>query len=146
MSFADMDKPQLLEVAETFGVEVDGRWGEERIRAEILNDGVTWETWEEANAAVVPELLEEVAPEPEEEPEPEPVVDTTKKFRKKNVDQLLKMERRNPSFSILGYHFTKNDPFVLMKPEDALWIMAHEAGFRVATPEEAEEFYNNGNR
>lgn len=141
MSFSKMEKSDLLTVAETFGVEVDGRWGEERIRTEILGDGITWDMWEEANASVIPELLDEVEPEPEEE-EPEPVKqETTQRFKARNSVELLKMERWNPTFSILGYKFEREHPFVLVKPEDAEWIMAHEEGFRIATPEEAEAFY-----
>lgn len=140
MSFAKMEKPDLLEVAKTFGVEVDGRWGDQRIVAEILEEGITWDMWEEANASVIPELLDEVAPEPEPEPEPEKPEASTR-FKAKNSVELLKMERWNPTFSVLGYKFEREHPFVLVKPEDAEWIMAHEEGFRIATPEEAEEFY-----
>jgi hypothetical protein len=143
MSFTKMEKPELLQVAETFGVEVDGRWGEERIRAEILNDGIDWAMWEDAQKSVDPELIEQnLEVLAEDEPEEEPVVpDTTQRFKSKNAVELLKMERWNPSFSILGYEFTREHPFVLMKPEDATWIMSHEEGFRIATPQEAEAFY-----
>lgn len=143
MSFAKMEKKDLLQVAETFGVEVDGRWGEQRIVAEILNDGIDWAMWEDAQKSVDPDLIEqnlEVLQEEEEE-KPEIPADTTQKFKSKNSVELLKMERWNPSFSILGYEFTREHPFVLMKPEDATWIMSHEEGFRIATPQEAEAFY-----
>lgn len=140
MSFAKMSKEELEQVAETFGVDIDGRWGDQRIVAEILSDGITWEMWEEANALVDPELIEQNVPEPEPEPEPEKK-DTTKRFKSKNSVELLKMERWNPSFHILGYKFTREHPFVLVKPDEAMWIMAHEVGFRIATPEEAEAFY-----
>lgn len=141
MSFAKMSKADLEQVAETFGVEIDGRWGEQRIVAEILNDGITWDMWEEANQLVDPELIEQNVPEPEDEPEPEQKPDTTKRFKSKNAVELLKMERWNPTFQILGYKFTREHPFVLVKPDEANWIMAHEHGFRIATPEEAEAFY-----
>ena len=141
MSFADMSKEELQQVAETFGVEVDGRWAEQRIITEILEDGITWEMWQSQNNEVIPELLDEVEPEPEPEPEPEAPKETTQRFKTKNAVELLKMERWNPTFHILGYRFERQNPFVLVKPEDAQWIMAHEEGFRIATPEEAEEFY-----
>lgn len=141
MSFTDMSKAELEVVADTFGVDVDGRWGDQRIIAEILNDGITWEMWEEANASVIPELVEERVPEPEPEPEPESKSDTTTRFKSRNSVELLKMERWNPTFNILGYRFEREHPFVLVKPEDAQWIMSHEQGFRIATPEEAKEFY-----
>ena len=89
-----------------------------------------------------PEPEPEPEPLPEPEPEPEPVKqEATQRFKAKNSVELLKMERWNPTFNILGYRFEREHPFVLVKPEDATWIMAHEEGFRIATPEEAEEFY-----
>jgi hypothetical protein len=138
-----MDEEQLRTVAETFGVELDGRWKEKRIVEELLAEGITWDMWTESNAAFIPELIDEVhdLKEDDPEPEPEPVVDTTERFNSKNAVELLKMERWNPQYNILGYKFTREHPFMLMKPEDAMWIMAHEEGFRLATPEEAKEFY-----
>lgn len=144
MSFADMEKEELLTVAETFGVEVDGRWGDKRIIAEILNEGIDWDMWVEAKSSASPELVEENIEilKQDEEEEPAPVApEATQKFKSKNSVELLKMERWNPTFRVLGYEFTREHPFVLMKPEDAVWIMSHEEGFRIATPQEAEEFY-----
>lgn len=145
MSFKELDKEQLTNVAEAFGVEIDGRWKEPRIIEAILEDGVTWDMWEDANKSVSKELLEQNLgiddlPDDEEVAAVERPL-AAKKFKAKNAVELLKMERWNPAFNILGYRFTRTHPFVLVKPDDASWIMSHEEGFRIASPEEAEEFY-----
>jgi hypothetical protein len=140
MTFKDLEKPELLEVAEIFGVEVDKRHNEENLIAELLEEGITWEMYQEAlnsGSTEVDEPLVEDAPEEEEE-KPVP---STKRFNAKNAMELLKMERQNPTFYIAGYKFTKEHPFVLVTAEEALWIMANAQGFRIATPEEAEAFY-----
>lgn len=141
MSFADMEKSELLDVAEIFGVDIDNpEKSEKNIIMDILEEGVTYDMYRTSLLEASADNIEMNMPEPE----PEPVVveeKTTQKFKSKNAVELLKMERWNPSFRILGYLFTREHPFVLVKPDEASWIMSHEEGFRVATPEEAESFY-----
>jgi hypothetical protein len=55
---------------------------------------------------------------------------------------LVKMERANYRYDIMGFSFTKEHPFVAMKEDDAQKIFDVEEGFRLATPKEAQEFYN----
>lgn len=144
MSFTDLKKEELLTVADTFGVEIDKRWGEENIRTAILDDGVTWGMWEDANRSASKEILEQnlgIEDLPDDNDIPAPRPEAMKKFKSRNAVELLKMERWNPAFNILGYRFTREHPFVLVKPEDADWIMSHEEGFRRASPDEAEEYY-----
>jgi hypothetical protein len=144
MSFATMDKPELLDVAEIFGVEIDDTDKTEKdIIIDLLSDGITYEMYVAAKTEGDVELANEIvsAPEPEPVIEVEETVKTTQKFKSKNARELLKMERWNPTFNILGYRFEKEHPFVLVTPDEASWIMSHEEGFRLATPEEAQEFY-----
>jgi hypothetical protein len=133
-SFKDLNKEQLLAAADEFGTEIDKRWGEGNIIAALLSDGVTWEMYKTAFPDTVVD-----SPEPEQKPaKPE---GTAKKFSGKERVELMKMERNNPSYQVLGYRFTKDHPFALVKADDVNWIMSHEVGFRVATPQEAEAFY-----
>lgn len=135
-----MKKEELLDAAEIFGVEVDKRWGDKNIIAAILDEGVTWNMYKQALRDADPTVLEDIPiPEPVRQVEQKP--DTTKKFSGREKVQLIKMERLNPTYNILGYRFTREHPFALVKPEDASWLLSNEEGFRVATPEEAEAFY-----
>lgn len=132
--FNDLDKGQLLAAADEFGVEVDKRWGESNLVAALLNDGITWEMYKTS----FPDAVDD---EPKQEPKAEKPEGTAKKFSGKEKVELMKMERQNASFQVLGYRFTKDHPFALVKAADVNWIMSHETGFRVATPQEAEAFY-----
>jgi hypothetical protein len=142
MSFDDMKRPELEKVAETFGIEIPpGKVTDKNLRALLDSEGVTREQWDELQAEFVEPEVEPEVPEVPEEDEVEELVQANTKFKTKNQRELLKMERQNRSFQILGYKFTKEHPFVLMKPDDATWIMSHETGFRLASPDEAREFY-----
>ena len=55
---------------------------------------------------------------------------------------LVKMERSNFSYQTLGYSFTSEHPFVAMSESDAQRIFDTQDGFRLATPREAQEYYN----
>ena len=136
MSFKDLDKSELLAAAEHFGVDVDRRSSDKNITAAILSDGVTWEMYKEA----FPDVVEEAKAEEENEPTvPSATKPTPRKGEKR---QLVKMERGNPSFVVMGkYKFTQQHPFVLMPLDDALFIIANEEGFRLANMAETEEFY-----
>lgn len=143
MSFKNLEKSELVTVAETFGVDIDGRWKEDRIIEAILEEGVTFPMWEDAVSSASPDNVEinlGLDDNDETEPEKAPVA-TPARFKSRNAMELLKMERWNPSYSIIGYTFTTEHPFALVKPDEADWIMSHEEGFRLATPQEAEEFY-----
>lgn len=137
MSFKDLDKSVLLEIADNFGVEVDARRKEETIIAEILDAGVTWEMYEASLAAA------EAQAEVELDPEPEAPVAAPKvpEFKTRINEYLLKMERANPRYEIRGYKFTREHPYAAVAEGDVNWIMANVEGFRIATPSEVQEFY-----
>ena len=52
------------------------------------------------------------------------------------------MDRANPSYDVHGYTFTQLHPFIAMSEDEAQRIFDTEVGFRLATPKEAQEFYN----
>ena len=63
------------------------------------------------------------------------------KLTKENA-VLVRMDRANPSYDVHGYTFTQLHPFIAMSEDEAQRIFDTEVGFRLATPKEAQEFYN----
>lgn len=143
MSFHELTKPQLLEVAEAFGIEVDARKSARNIVAEIVSDGVTWEMYQESVGAVEREAemndFESVDDTPAHTAQPR-VESADQAFGRPTVS-LVKMVRSNPTFEIRGYRFTKTHPYALVKNEDVDFIL-NTTGFRIATPNEVAEFYS----
>lgn len=132
MSFESLNKDVLLQVAEDFAVDVKKTDNKGVIIAALVEDGVTWDMYKQA----FPDPTEEEPkPVPEAAPaEPKPVVREVPKV-------LVKMERQNPRFEIRGYTFSKQHPFVPVTEEDANYIISHLDGFRIAMPQEAQDFY-----
>lgn len=162
MSLIDkMNKKDLQGLARSIFVELPEGANLAEIRAILHQENLTDDDIE--NIEIVPEVdpnkplvaeadgsvvttntlraEEEAAPEPEivavVEPEyqrgaPAPV----------KTDVLIKYERLNPSFEILTYKFTSEHPFLLVRPEDADYIVRNIPGFRPALESEAQEFYS----
>ncbi len=131
MSFETMKVAELKKIAEDFAVDTEGLKNKADIIATLSEEGVTFAVY-----AKTLDIKEEEADMNETEVLSKP----DKTQSKDNV--LVKMERANFRYDILGYTFTKDHPFVAMKEEDAQKIFDVEEGFRLATPREAQEFYN----
>jgi hypothetical protein len=133
MSFNDLKIGELRNVAEQFGVDLNGAVGKNAIVEAIESEGVTFETYQGFLNA--------------EKVEPEKLgYDTSakKKFddHKNGEDLVLvKMERENPTYDANGYRFTKAHPFIAMTEDEAQMIFDLETGFRLATPSEVKEYY-----
>jgi len=128
MSLQKMKVAELREVAEEFGVDLDGVSKKADIITAMANEGVTEEVY--ANF---------VGAEREELPEA-PAVPAAKKVQ--GAEVVVKMERENGTFEVLGYKFTKQHPYVVMDADDAQRIFDSERGFRTATPRETQEYYS----
>jgi hypothetical protein len=156
-----MNKKDLQGLARSVFVEVPEGASVPEIRALLHQENLTDE--DIANIEIVPEVdpnkplvaeadgnvvtAASLAPEPE----PEPVVlvveappTGTQRFEPAPVktDVLIKYERQNPSFEVLTYKFTSEHPFLLVRPEDADYIVRNIPGFRPALETEAQEFYS----
>ena len=131
MSFETMKVAELKKIAENFAVDTEGLKNKADIIATLSEEGVTFAVY-----AKTLDIKEEEADMNKTEVLSKP----DKTQSKDNV--LVKMERANFRYDILGYTFTKDHPFVAMKEEDAQKIFDVEEGFRLATPREAQEFYN----
>lgn len=164
MSFNQMKRDELFELAtENFAVEVDQSANKARIIAALAENGVTWDMAKvtDKNAAAY-EAKNLEAKKPAEgvitsastKPVPEDVtlatenlvVETTEVPVVEVVEApapsvvLIKMERENPRYDIRGHKFTRENPFALVRDEEADYILAQE-GFKVASPREAKEYY-----
>jgi hypothetical protein len=131
MSFETMKVAELKKIAEDFAVDTEGLKNKADIIAALSEEGVTF--------AIYAKTLD-VKEEEAEMNENEVLSKPDKTQSRDNV--LVRMTRANFRYDILGYTFTKDHPFVAMKEEDAQKIFDVEEGFRLATPREAQEFYN----
>lgn len=130
-SFKEMKYPQLVEVAEAFGVEHVGT-NKASLLGALADEGVTFAQWDVfANA-------EHVDPE---EILDAPVVPAKATAKAIENPVLVKMDRKNFRYETFGKVFTQDHPFVLCDEETAQNIFDAEDGFRMATPREVREYY-----
>lgn len=130
MSFETLKVSELKKIAEDFGVEVNSLKNKSDIIAALAEEGVTWSVYKNVSDKIEEESEDEVQPKkPDLKSEnPEDTV-------------LVKMERANFRYDILGFTFTKEHPYVAMHKEKAQAIFDKEEGFRLATPKEVQDFY-----
>jgi hypothetical protein len=151
MSFKNLNKEKLLQAAEFVNLDVT----EDNTKAEIITaieeSGFTWSNYQKFIAAdnrVPGEALNQ-GPHHEaprqgtaDQPFATPSAQAATQF---NQMVLLKMERQNGTFEILGNRFTKTQPFQVMSADEAQEIIdAAEkmgGGFRIATPAEAKSYF-----
>ena len=132
MSFETLKVSEIKKIAEDFGVEIQGLKGKSDIIAALAEEGVTWSIYAKTldSKEELEDMTEEVLP----------------KFNPKKAlsedTVLVKMERANFRYDILGHTFTKDHPFVAMSSDSAQAIFDKEDGFRLATPKEVQDFYN----
>lgn len=144
MSFIKLHTDVLTQVADHFGVDLEsvektekGDYKRPQLIKAISQSGITWEMYKAAfpDPEDLPEVEQNVAENvaaPVEEKSPvreEPKV-------------LLRMHRANSVYTIRGYKFTREHPFLPVTQSDAEYIISNEEGFRVALPSEAEAFYS----
>jgi hypothetical protein len=133
MSFDTLKVSELKKVAEDFGVETEGLKNKTDVIAALTEEGVTWSVYQKTLKSI-----EDVKDEdkieilPKFDPNKEQAPDTV----------LVRMTRSNFRYDIQGHTFTKEHPFVAMPSKKAQDIFDVEEGFRVATPKEAQDFYN----
>lgn len=132
MSFETMKVSDLKKVAEDFGVDINNLKNKTDIIAALSEEGVTWAVYQKTV-----ETLEE-----ETEDMSEQTIVRNEKKEQSGEDVLVKMERDNFRYDILGFSFTKEHPFVAMSQDKAQQIFDKEDGFRLATPKEVQEYYH----
>lgn len=152
MSFNSLSKEELYRVAvEDFAVEVKPTDSKKVLLAALAEDGVTWEMYKQAYPDT--EVEEDEVPAvvtstdvtgavATEVPVVPKVRTRTEEVNTATADMyLIKMNRENPYFEFRGYKFTTEHPFAVMPAADADKILKQEDGFAIATPSEANEYY-----
>ena len=133
MSFETLKISELKKIAEDFAVEISGLKGKSEIVAALSEEGVTWQVYQQT-IKNIEENTEDISEEiiPKFDPNKDQPEDTV----------LVRMTRANYRYDILGHTFTREHPFVAMKKDSAQKIFDKEAGFRLATPKEVQEYYS----
>lgn len=129
MSFTSMKIDELKKVAETFGVDQEEAKNKQDLIALIGEEGITYEMYEKFTKAE--SIKKEIKLQPK----------STKLENDKDLI-LVKMDRMNPRYDVLGYTFTAENPFIAMSEDKAQKIFDSQEGFRMATPKEVQEFYS----
>jgi len=170
MSFEKLTHDELLVAAELFAVDLATSMDAKKkvnpklAVAAFAEEGVTFDMYstlieERAQAVAELEAQEQAERELEEQrtvnvvkeqqvldnDDVDPVEDSVvvpRRKRPRSTDILVKMDRNNPHYEVVGKIFTRDHPFVLMTEDEAQDIFDIDNGFRVATPREAAEYYS----
>jgi hypothetical protein len=131
MSFETLKLAEIKKIAEDFGVDIDGLKGKTDIIAALSEEGVSWSVYSKT-IKDLDDAKEEIEVLPKFDP---------KKAQDKDM-VLVRMTRANFRYDTMGFTFTSDHPFVAMSEDAAQEIFDKEEGFRLATPKEAQDFYN----
>ena len=149
MSFNQLKKDLLRQVAEDFAVDVEDDATKDQIIAALAADGVTWDMYkkafpdEEDQDDAKPKTTDDVDDEDDEDDdEADSKEDARKQYKKKSSLVLLKMTRSNGTYEVRGHRFTRDHPYLPVSEDDANFILDNIEGFKIATPREAEEYYS----
>ena len=129
MSFETLKINELREIADSFCVELPEKANKQSVVKILSEEGITYDMYAKFSGA------EQVEVKLDEQPKKKT------KLTKENA-VLVRMDRANPSYDVHGYTFTQLHPFIAMSEDEAQRIFDTEVGFRLATPKEAQEFYN----
>ncbi len=148
-----MNKGELLDVANTFFVEIPEGASVKEIRAAIAQENITDE--EVANADIIPVpapdapvvttvdegALTTSALVAKREDKIAPLTVDPEGIQANQENVLLRYERQNPTYQVLQYSFSHSHPFQVVKAEDADYIVKNVPGFRPALQSEVKDFY-----
>lgn len=127
-NFNELSRQQLTEAAERFGIHVDNRYNNKTLAAKLIEAGITIDQIQGAQEILG--ITEEA---------PSGALDQFQTDTESRV--VVKMDRPNRSFSIMGHKFTADHPYVVMDLDDAHTVCELAEGFRIAHPTEAAKFY-----
>lgn len=154
--FEDYTISELRDIAENeFAVEAEGL-NQSEVLAALTESGVTFDQHldnhpefkavEDAKVTAAEETADPgvvTAAQMQEQPVQEEVKIVVKEevplFSRE--EWLIKMVRANPLYEVRGHRFTQDNPFALVSPADAEYLLTKETGFRQATPSELQQYY-----
>ena len=142
MSFIESE---LKSVAEFYGVDIEDEWSVDEIEAELDDNGVTVEMWDQTKAEAEAAAAKEAGkPAPAKRGRPAKKAPQEKAQTLVGGVVLVKMTRLNPTYEVNGHRFTKDHPYVAMSAEEAQEIFDLEegVGFTLANPREVQEYYS----
>lgn len=159
--FEDYKVAELRDIAENeFAVDIEPNASEAAVLAALLESGVTFDQHlanhpefaavedakveaaeENSDSGVVTTEQMQEKPVEEEEPVQTKIIVKEEVPLSSKEEWLIKMVRANPLYEVRGYRFTQENPFALVGPEDAEYLLTRETGFRQATPRELQEYY-----
>jgi len=157
--FEDFKVGELRTIAEDeFAVEVGEKATKAEILAAMLESGVTFDQYLDLHPKLRA-VAEEKPQVVEAEETADPGVVTSAQMQEKPVEEevrivvkeetplhtreewLIKMDRANPLYEVRGHRFTQENPYALVSPVDAEYLLTQLDGFRQATPNELQEYY-----
>jgi hypothetical protein len=160
MSFRNLNKGELLKAAQYFDVDVTENNTRQEIVAALEESEVSWSNykkfvdnddegrWNDNGGSQTSEDKTSVPNSNAYETTPAAKVDSEGPASQAvHFDKmvLVKMERKNGTFEIMGRKFTRQQPFQVMSENEAQNIIdAAESmggGFRIATPAEAKSYF-----
>jgi len=130
MSFTDLKITELRKVAESFGIDASSAKTKTELVALLEEEGVNYQMYNQFNNV-----------DKEEIEVPEVEKKKREKLSKNENTILVRMTRDNYSYQAMGHTFSQEHPFAVMSESDAQRLFDTQAGFRVATPREAQEYY-----
>lgn len=149
--FDDFKVAELRTIADDeFAVEVGEKASKAEILAALTESGVTWKMYLDNHPELQPEAPKadegvvtssQMQAVPVEDEQPVKIVVKEETPLSAREEWLIKMTRANPLFEVRGHRFTQENPFALMNPVDAEYVLTKEEGFRQATPGELQEYY-----
>lgn len=160
MSLQAKNLAELRGIARALFVELPEDANKKQIIAKFAEEGITKEDYEnleippepDANTPIIESPTEGIVTTStlrhEEEAAPAPAVAPVETVVRSNepvtapTEVLLKCDRKNATFQILTYEFTREHPFKLVSAKDADYIVRNVPGFRPALQSEVEEFYS----
>lgn len=145
MSFDKLTQKELVRTAEedfAFDLSEEEKKSKKLTLAAFVEANLKFSDYLAAN----PDQKEKFAPTEEKE------VKVTERVSKDKINvqeafeasdeqpYLVKMVRENPLYEVGNYRFTDTHPYALVDSADASKVLS-EPGFRLANPDELEEFY-----
>jgi len=129
MSFTDLKLADLKKVAGEFGVDLPAKVTKNDLILLLEEEGVTYQMYDKFANSDKPEIKVDGNLKPSLE-------------IKNEQTMIVKMERENYTYQVGGITFTKEHPFVALPLSVAQSIFDNHAGFRPATPNEANAYYS----
>lgn len=165
MSFQNLKQEELKDVAAFFQKDVKAADAEKGpTKKELIaalasdddgSDPVTWDDYKntylesdvkkESDAAEAEKAKAEEADKAEAEEESKNAVEEQEEAEEDEDAEdevLVKYERRNPTWQVGKYTFTKAHPFKSVPASVAEALIKNSTGFRLALPSEVRDYYN----